>query len=99
MAICKKSEEVFIHRQDSGGSCPIINDVAANQIIAQSRKYIMVDGIKIYIGPCNPSPYKEIGYKWKQEFYDPSASILANNAKDNIYPDLGHPKNPPTPTL
>jgi hypothetical protein len=85
VAICKKSEEVFIHRQDSGGSCPIINDVAANQIIAQSRKYIMVDGAKKYIGPCNSSPYKEIGYKWKQEFYDPSASILADDAKDNIY--------------
>jgi hypothetical protein len=84
VSVCKKSEEVFIHRQDSG-SCPIINDVDANQVIAQSRKYIMVDGIKIYIGNCNPSPYKEIGYKWRGEFYDPSASILADGARDDIY--------------
>jgi hypothetical protein len=85
VAICKKSEEVFVHRQDSGGSCSIINDVSANQIIAQSRRYIMVDGAKKYIGPCNPSPYKEIGYKWKQDFYDPSASILVDDARDNVY--------------
>ncbi len=45
----------------------------------------MVDGAKQYIGNCNPSPYKEIGYKWRREFYDPSAPILTDNVKDNIY--------------
>lgn len=85
VAICKKSNEAFIHRQDSGGNCSIINDSINNQVIVQSKKYITVEGKKRYIGSCNPSPYKEIGFKWKGDFYDPAATIITEGVKDDIY--------------
>jgi hypothetical protein len=85
---CVKSEEFFNHQQDSE-VCSPINDDINHQTIIRAKKYITVNGIKQYITDCEslptPIPYREIGYKWKQDLYNPSSAITVANSGDNVY--------------
>jgi hypothetical protein len=85
---CVKSEEMFVHTQDSS-VCNEQNDDVNFQTTIFSKKLITVNGNKVYISECaatgNPVPYKEIGYKWSQEFSSPAASLSAGGISDNLY--------------
>ncbi len=85
---CVKSEEAFDHQQDSD-ACSAINDDINHQTIIQAKRYIIVNGIRQYISDCeslpNPIPYRNIGYKWKRDSYNPAATITVANSGDNVY--------------
>ena len=85
---CIKSETAYVQTDDTS-VCSEENDDVNSQTYLYSKKYITVDGIKKYITDCNkvttPIPYKEIGYKWNQEYNVASASISVANSGDNTY--------------
>lgn len=88
VASCIKSDEVFIQKEDTD-ICPSKNDDTKLQSILSARKYIVVDGSKQYITDCaeiaTPVPYKDIGYKWVQEYSNQTTSISVANSGDNKY--------------
>ena len=88
VSTCIKSEISFV-QQDDSSVCSEENDDVNFRTYLYSKKYITVDGLKKYITDCakvtTPISYKEIGYKWNQEYNVASASISVANSGDNTY--------------
>ena len=85
---CVKSEISYAQQEDTS-VCTAENDDVNMKTYLYSRKYITVNAAKKYITDCakvtTSIPYKEIGYKWSQEYNLSSASITVSNSGDNEY--------------
>lgn len=88
VSTCVKSEVSYVHQEDTS-VCTAENDDTNLKTWLYSKKYILVDGIKKYISDCTkvatPITYREVGYKWSQEYNVSNASISVANSGDGQY--------------